>query len=117
MSRPLGAGEERSGGGKGGRESLRRADDGLEAETVLARELSDVHFNSLQRSKMHVGWTKVQRDQDWGSHSSSHSSCRGLETGAVVGWRQELPQMGWRYGEPPNRRNQKIKTLSLKLNC
>ena len=28
------------------------------------RELSDVHFNSLQRSKMHVGSTKVQRDQE-----------------------------------------------------
>ena len=36
---------------------------------------------------------------------------------AVVGWRQELPQMAWRFGEPPNPRNQKIKTLSLKLNC
>ena len=36
---------------------------------------------------------------------------------AVVGWRHELPQMACRFGEPPNPKNQKIKTLSLKLNC
>ena len=91
-------------GEEGGRSSLRRGDDGLDAGRESCPTCISIRCSEARCT-------------------SGRPRCRGTRTGAairprtaaVVGWREELPQMGCRFGETPNPINQKIKTLSLTL--